>query len=746
MTRKLLTLGTALLLTAGLLQGSLAAATFNDTALTPHPSALPDHVPGEVLVRFAPSVSAQSQSGMLSQMASSTKTVGKQGLTLVHLNSQYASVQSAISSLSGMPGVVSVQPNYIYRAQATIVDPQLHNQWALENTGQTIPGATYSTSNPGTSGDDISAKQAWNYVSDCSSVTVAVLDTGVNYTQQDLAANMWNGGTSYPHHGYDFVGTDINNSSDVDNDPMPMGGAEQHGTHVAGIIGAVGNNGIEGSGVCQKASIMAVRVLGPDGSGYTSTIASGIYFAVDHGAKVLNMSIGGTANDPALEDAIKYAQSHGVIAVVAAGNSSSNNDSTPSYPCNYPEDNLICVAAVDQSFNLASFSNYGATSVDVGAPGTNYLSTMAGKTLTPATWTPSTTTSGGWLYDNSTYTVPVMSDPLTFNLNNPSATTYHDNSDDQIWGTVDLSAANVPNFVAAALTYQAYWLTQPNDYLNAAFDTTSTTPFGSSTATTVQHSSGNSTLATNSQGPFDMASCQGITCSIGFQLISDATPNTNTGGALIADAKVQTVQGNTGVMGIENGTSMATPVASGIAAMLMSFKPGDSYHQVVDAIRYGGTNAAALSGKTVSGKVVNAMGSLAYISLTMTGIQNLTLTTGASATENLTLGSLGSSFTVTASSSNQALLPDSAITGQSNCTTAGPCAISLTTNAGAYGTSVVTLTMTDGQYGTQHSYSFTVNVPAPAGGGGGAMAPWMLILLAVFLAIAYASRRERGLS
>jgi subtilisin family serine protease len=143
----------------------------------------------------------------------------------------------------------------------------------------------------------------------------------------------------------------------------------------------MGNNGTGTTGVCQKASIMAVRVLDATGSGTTATATQGIDFAVTNGARVINMSfIGGGSPDTLFSNAIANAQNSDVVVVVVAGNETNENDAAGGarYPCNFTQPNLVCVAALDQNYALANFSNWGATSVDVGAPGTNILSTWAG--------------------------------------------------------------------------------------------------------------------------------------------------------------------------------------------------------------------------------------------------------------------------------------------------------------------------------------------------------------------------------
>ncbi len=324
------------------------------------------YVAGEVLVKFKPTYSAQNRmSAVALQGHAVLADLNQPGWVQVKIDAGQT-MDQALAAYQNNPDVESVQPNYIYHITRVPIDTQYGQQWAFKNTGQTISTATYPA-NPGTRDADINIEKAWDHITDCSSVVVAVIDSGVNYNQEDLAGNMWNGvAAGFPNHGFDFVAGD--------NDPMDLLG---HGTHVAGIIGAAGNNATGATGVCWKASIMAVRVLDATGSGNTAGLAQGINFAVSHGAKVINMSLSGGGFDQALSDAINNAQNNDVVVIVAAGNEANNNDVSGAarYPCNFSQANLVCVAALDQNYALASFSNWGATSVDVGAPGTNILST-----------------------------------------------------------------------------------------------------------------------------------------------------------------------------------------------------------------------------------------------------------------------------------------------------------------------------------------------------------------------------------
>lgn len=340
------------------LYAQAAAAPFAPSTVPGAPAS--QYAPGEVLVKFKPASSMPLRGHAV------VANLDQPGWAQVRLAAGQT-VATALAAYHDDPNVEYAQPNYIYRAAAAPNDAQYSQLWAFRNSGQSV--GTYEP-NAGTAGDDMNIEPAWSHIADCSSVVVAVIDTGVNYNHEDLAANMWNGGSANPKHGHDFA--------DNDDDPMDLIG---HGTHVAGIIGAVGNNFTGTTGVCQQARIMAVRVLDSEGIATTATVVQGIGFAVTNGARVINMSlVGGGSPDPLFSDAITNAQDNDVVVVVAAGNGTNDNDAAGGarHPCNFTQPNLLCVAALDQRYALARFSSWGATSVDVGAPGTNILSTSAG--------------------------------------------------------------------------------------------------------------------------------------------------------------------------------------------------------------------------------------------------------------------------------------------------------------------------------------------------------------------------------
>ena len=211
-------------------------------------------------------------------------------------------------------------------------------------------------------------------------VTVAIIDSGVDLGHPDLAPNLWTNPGEIPGNGVDDDGNgyvdDVHGYDFVDNDGTPQD-ANGHGTHVAGIVGARGGNGIGGAGVAWQARLMAVRVLDGQARGTTAAVAAGIRYAVDNGARIVNLSLAGPTSTPDLEDAVRYAQAHGVLIVVAAGNDGADLATAPTYPAAYGEDNVLGVAATTRDGGLSSVSDYGP-GADVAAPGEQILSTALG--------------------------------------------------------------------------------------------------------------------------------------------------------------------------------------------------------------------------------------------------------------------------------------------------------------------------------------------------------------------------------
>jgi subtilisin family serine protease len=341
------------------------------------------YVEGEALVTFKASVDLPGAGRALSahslhltrHFASLSQQHGHHyGL----VRDQTRSTADLIKELSNDPSIESVEPNYLRWTSGAPNDELFSRMWDLQNSGATVNGLA------GTPGADIKFVQAWNLARPSTNqVVVAVIDTGVDYKHPDLADNMWtnsaeisNNGLDDDNNGYvdDVYGYDFaDNSSDPSDSAF-------HGTHVAGTIAAVGNNQLGVIGVAYQARIMALRASNDGSSFADSAIIEALQYATlmkKRGVNVVavNASFGGGGSNSVERAAIQAAGDAGIIFCAAAGNSSLNHDVMPDYPSSYRLSNMIVIAATTQSDQLASFSDYGATTVDLGAPGVNILST-----------------------------------------------------------------------------------------------------------------------------------------------------------------------------------------------------------------------------------------------------------------------------------------------------------------------------------------------------------------------------------
>lgn len=360
------------------------------------------HVQGEIVVKFKEGKSKASLS------SKTLSTLGIQGQRDVKLSYGTLSVlkvgaeksmTSVLAALNNNPAIEYAEPNYIYSVNpikerglvakkllkspftdftaSTPDDPSFGKLWGLRNTGSNEPNGS-----AGVEGADVNALKAWDITKGSRSVRIAVIDTGVDYNHPDLKANMWtntaelNGKPGVDDDGNGFVddvyGYDFAN---MDSNPMDGNG---HGTHCSGTIGAVHDNRIGVAGVMSDVQIMAVKFLGDDGSGSLEGAIKAIDYATMMNVDLMSNSWGGGGRSQALLDAIQRASDKGIIFTAAAGNSSSNNDASPSYPASYDTPNMVAVAATTAQNGLASFSSYGRNSVHIGAPGHNILSTVNG--------------------------------------------------------------------------------------------------------------------------------------------------------------------------------------------------------------------------------------------------------------------------------------------------------------------------------------------------------------------------------
>ncbi len=279
------------------------------------------------------------------------------------------SVEEAVLLYRNDPRIEYIEPNYILHAENIAPDdPFFHQLWGLHNTGQ----------RGGTADADIDAPEAWEIAAG-NGVIIGVIDTGVDWLHEDLSANIWTNTGEIPNNNIDDDGNgyvdDVRGWDFVNNDNNPMDD-HGHGTHVSGTIAGVGDNGIGVTGVCWAARIMPLKFIGADGMGTTADAIDAIEYATMMGAKLTSNSWGGVAYSSALREAIEASGDAGMLFIAAAGNDGLFTDFRSHYPSGYDLGNIISVAATDHNDNLASFSNYGATSVDLAAPGVDILSTL----------------------------------------------------------------------------------------------------------------------------------------------------------------------------------------------------------------------------------------------------------------------------------------------------------------------------------------------------------------------------------
>src|SRR5712671_6190324 len=374
------------------LLGALAiAGTLESTVSSQRPSRQSvfvngrEAVGGEVLVRFR--TIAPAERGQLEQQldADDSREVARD-LGIRRIHSRSLGVETLMAFLRTHPAVAYVEPNYVLHTAATPTDPEFGNLWGLLNTGQTVNGVL-----GGLPGADIHATSAWDVSTGSRANVVGVIDTGIDYTHEDLNGNVWSAPSQFTvtiggnnitclagSHGFNAIAGTCDPMDDND-----------HGSHVSGTIGAVANNSLGVAGVNWTASIMGSKFLDATGSGTLANAIDAIEFTIQAKAagvanvRVLNNSWSGGAFSQALLDEINKASANDILFVAAAGNSAANNDVYAYLPADYTywgATNIIAVAATDNNDQLASFSNYGPTLVHLGAPGVNILSTTRGNT------------------------------------------------------------------------------------------------------------------------------------------------------------------------------------------------------------------------------------------------------------------------------------------------------------------------------------------------------------------------------
>jgi thermitase len=339
--------------------------------------------PPEVLVKFRSGVSREAIESLTSRLNDRVEDRIENAAGWESIDDlDNADAATIVEEYSQLPEVEFVEPNYeisLDEIDGPLVpilphDPQFNEQWALANSGQ----------RGGKQGADISATLAWAISTGSDNVVVAVLDSGVDYTHEDLVQNMWLRPSSMTPYLDDELGAidDTHGYNAIDNasDPMDENG---HGTHCAGIIGAEGENDLGIAGVNWKVQIMPLKFMNAGGFGTTKDAIEAINYVIDRkkagvNVRIISASWGSTQKSRALEEVIRKAYENDILFVAAAGNASTNNDRSPHYPSSYNVPNVISVAALDRKDQLATFSNFGSKSVAIAAPGVDILSTWLG--------------------------------------------------------------------------------------------------------------------------------------------------------------------------------------------------------------------------------------------------------------------------------------------------------------------------------------------------------------------------------
>ncbi len=611
-----------------------SSVTKNDVSFTSEKEKKKAYVEGEVIVKYKndkvdlASIGGKQKEGLIMGFKSLEKKeeITKENVSVFKIKG--GTVEERIKELEKDENIEYAQPNYIYELMVINTnDTHKDLLWGLDNYGQLIGGSS------GTADADIDIPEAWTISEGTNSeVIVAIIDTGVAYTHPDLAENMWNGASCVNEnnaylgaciHGYDYESND--------KDPFPTD--NDHGTHIAGTIAAVKNNEKGIVGVAPNAKIMALKT-----NLTTTANVKSINFAKHNGARVINASWGTTGNDFLLGQAI---QSFPGLFIAAAGNGNfydprgtgDNHDSgKPVYPSDYPYDNIISVAATDYNDGLASFSDYGVTSVDVGAPGVNIYSTIFSSAVInetfefitppnlPSDWSRAGSRNnwGTYRLDNGefwgnvlyadAYNLPYYdAEPLETSVTVPIDLSSTTNPVLDFWTQCDTEYA--PNTDYMVLDYSSDGInfdeiTRWNEY-------------------TIDDNTDSTGAATRYYASVDINSqYRNSNFKLRFRWVTNG--NNQQGGAgdscLIDDVRIRESGQVHLTYGFMSGTSMAAPHVSGLAALILGYASHLSDAQVKSIILNSGDSLPSLSGKVLSGKRINANNALEAAKLLMPSI------------------------------------------------------------------------------------------------------------------------------
>jgi subtilisin family serine protease len=614
-----------LLVIAGLLLGAPGAGAATDRPAPPLVPATPEpaFAPGRAIVQWAPDADrADRVEARADAEVSFTANLGDPDFQLVHVEAGQT-IAGAVAELEADPAVAVAERDGYSAPAALPDDPLLDQLWGLRNTGLGVDGFSGAVA-----GADVDAEGAWARSVGDPATVIADIDSGYRFEHPDLANVAWDnpGETSNgidddgdgivdDLHGADFVGSDGEHPA-IDGDPtdddLRSGG---HGVHTAGTIGAEGDNGVGITGVAQDARLMPLRVCSrfaalESSRCPNSSIVAAINYAGAKGARVANISLVSTAFSQAEVNAL--AANPNVLFVISAGNDGVDNDATPHYPCDFePQaeamppvpgaiDNVVCVAATDQADELAGFSDWGASSVDLGAPGTEILSTYPLRKLVDESfetddfdskWS-ATGADGGFARTNE---APLTSFGMSDSPGGPP-----------LPGSVRQStSAAVP---------------LPPGFELCVLEQTRTVSLGGGTYSYEVLLDG-STVATASpstSGRFVLALgnllAAGGDVSVRFRYTAGGAPDAGDG-VWLDDIELRCPEPVGQASGYEflEGTSMAAPQVSGAAGLLFSVKPAASVTEVRSALLASVDANASLEGRTVSGGRLDAGAAIAYL-------------------------------------------------------------------------------------------------------------------------------------
>jgi subtilisin family serine protease len=565
------------------------------------------YVPGELLIKYKPSYGAAATDYYLTHRGVSTlRTFPTTGINHVKLP-KGMDVEDALEIYGNDTGVEYAEPNYYCYTTATPDDTHFGLLWGLKNNGQNVNGTA------GASDADMDAPEAWDITTGSSSVVVAVIDSGADYNHPDLSDNIWTNPGEIPGNGLDDDGNgkidDVNGWDFVDSDNRPMD-SNGHGTHVAGTIAAVGNNATGIVGVTWAAKIMVLRSFDAFGLGTIADTISAIEYANGKGAHVINNSWATSGFSQGLKDAIDASSA---VVVCASGNDGTNNDISPVYPASYTSANIVAVAATDQNDNLASFSNYGATSVDVSAPGKNIYSTGR-----QAVWGDNFDdnnindwTTGG---NNDTWgTTNALFFSGSHSLTDSPGINYVNNTDS--WARapeLDLSCHN-----GAKLEFKVRGSSQSGVdrlYVEVSTDLAGWANGSVRIGDTSYFNGISGTVSSWRTATMDLGAYDGEdTVYVRFRFESDGS--TTADGWYMDDVEITASPSSAPCYdGTEyqymDGTSMATAHVSGLAALIKAQNPSLSNGSIKAAIENTVDSKGSLSGKVVTGGRINAHNAL----------------------------------------------------------------------------------------------------------------------------------------